>query len=79
MPPPEHPTQYAQLLAFELRQTVGFGGVFVAVVAVQAQGAVGTLAEAVDAQAAVVQQGVELAFDDVFQATVDGQGAAAWQ
>ncbi|MNF71550.1 hypothetical protein D3C84_535010 [compost metagenome] len=79
MPPPEYPTQHAQLLVFELRRAVGFGGVFVAVVAVQAQGAVGALAEAVNAQAAIVQQGVELAFDDVFQATVDGQGAAAWQ
>lgn len=79
MAPPEYPAEHAQFLAFELGRAVGFGRVFVAVVAVQAQGAVGVLAEAVDAYTAVVQQGVDLSFDHVGQAAIDGQGGAARQ
>lgn len=74
--PPEHPAQHFQLLAARLADAVVLAGKPFAVVAVQAQGAVVALAQAVDAQLAVVQDGIQLAVHDAGQAAVDGQRRA---
>lgn len=74
--PPEHPAEDFQVLAAGLADAVAFAGESFVVVAVQAQGAIAAFAQAVDAQLAVVQHGVDLAFNHAGQAAVDGQRGA---
>ncbi|KAI3488917.1 hypothetical protein L1887_46947 [Cichorium endivia] len=61
--PPEHPPQHVQMLYARLAGAVVLAGKPLAVVTVQAQGAIAALAQAVDAQVAVVQHGVEFTVD----------------
>lgn len=74
--PPEHPAQDVDVLLEALVVGQEFVGVFVAVVAADAQAAAGSVVEVFDAQHAVVFEGVDLAVDDLRAAAVDGQDGA---
>lgn len=74
--PPEDPAQDVYVLLEALIVSQEFVGMFVAVVAADAQAAAGAVVEVFDAQHAVVFEGVDFAVDDLRAATVDGQDGA---
>lgn len=79
MRPPEYPTDDLHRLGRALLGRVAFAWVAVGVLAVQIPGAAGALAELVNAQVALVQQGVGFAVDDAGHAAIDGQSGALGQ
>lgn len=77
--PPEHPADDLHALHAALQGGEAFGRMVAAVVAVQAEHALGGQAEGMHAQVTAMQQGIGLAFDDMGDAAVDGQGGAVGQ
>lgn len=72
--PPEHPTQHPDVLLFDLCGPEDFIRVLGAVVAAQSQGVARQSVQVLDAQHAVMFDGVDLAIDYLGQATVNRQG-----